>query len=126
MTHSTPSTGVIMYLTEGITEKNTVGMLCHLSWNAVLPNLSNSSNLRTRTKCGIMFNYRSTSAMWLLRDELNELELSARVDSSLVRISLHTGHDESHLSTRSPLTASTLLFPLTPTQWGHLSWTNGG
>ncbi len=52
--------------------------------------------------------------MWLLRDELNELEISARVDSSLVRISLRTGHDESHLSTRSPLTASTLLFPLTP------------
>lgn len=24
------------------------------------------------------------------------------------------------------LTASTLPFPLTPTQWGHLSWTNGG
>lgn len=64
--------------------------------------------------------------MWLLRYGLNELELSVRVDFSLVRISLRTGHDTSHLRTWSPLTASTLLFPLTPTQWGHLSWTNGG
>lgn len=64
--------------------------------------------------------------MWLLRDELNELELSVRVYSALVCISLRTRHDKSHLRTWAPLTASTLLFPLTPTQWGHLSWTNGG
>lgn len=103
--------------------KSAVVLLYQLSWNTVQPSLS---NLRNRTKWCIMFNYRSTAAMWLLKDKLNNLELSIRVDLSRVRISLCTGHDTSHLHTWSPLTASTLPFPLTPTQWGHLSWTNGG
>lgn len=49
--------------------------------------------------------------MWLLGDKFNELELSVRVDLSLVHISLCIGHDTSHLHTWSPFDSFHLAFP---------------